>query len=90
MDRDAEAHAQPHGLPSIAFHLKHIARSVDRILTYAEGNSLSGEQLAAFKSEQNCKESLATLLAEVETSLTAEVWQIDHRQSVPDAVELAD
>jgi hypothetical protein len=65
---DAEAHAQPHGLPSIAFHLKHIARSVDRILTYAEGNSLSGEQLTALKSEKDGEESLAALLAEVEAS----------------------
>jgi hypothetical protein len=37
------------GLPSVAFHLRHIARSVDRILSYAEGKQLSGEQLAALK-----------------------------------------
>jgi uncharacterized damage-inducible protein DinB len=67
---DTEAHAQPHGLPSIAFHLKHIARSVDRILTYAEGNPLSGEQLAQLKSEQGGEESLAALLAEVEASFS--------------------
>jgi uncharacterized damage-inducible protein DinB len=65
---DAEAHAQPHGLPSIAFHLKHIARSVDRILTYAEGSPLSSEQLATLKSEQSGDETLAALLAEVEAS----------------------
>ena len=38
---DAEIHAQPLGLPSIAFLLRHIAGSVDRILTYAEGSQLS-------------------------------------------------
>ena len=38
---DAELHSQPLGLPSLAFHLRHIARSVDRNLTYAEGNQLS-------------------------------------------------
>ncbi len=48
---DAEVHSQPLGLPSIAFHLRHIARSVDRILTYAEGGQLSAEQLAALKTE---------------------------------------
>src|ERR1700722_8962031 len=48
---DAEVHAQPLGLTSIAFHLRHIARSVDRILTYAEGGQLSAEQMAALKSE---------------------------------------
>jgi uncharacterized damage-inducible protein DinB len=76
---DAEVHAQPHGLPSIAFHLKHIARSVDRILTYAEGNPLSGEQLAALKSEQSGEESLAALLAEVEASFNnaaGRVWEL--------------
>lgn len=50
---DAEVHAQPLGLTSIAFHLRHIARSVDRILTYAEGGQLSAEQLAALKTEQS-------------------------------------
>ena len=46
---DAEVHSQPLGLPSLAFHLRHIARSTDRILSYAEGNQLTSEQLAALK-----------------------------------------
>jgi hypothetical protein len=37
----AEVHSQPLGLTSIAFHLRHIAGSTDRILTYAEGGQLS-------------------------------------------------
>src|SRR5580698_10516695 len=41
---DAEVHAQPLGLPSVAYHLRHIARSTDRLLGYAEGNQLSAEQ----------------------------------------------
>jgi uncharacterized damage-inducible protein DinB len=65
---DAEVHLQPLGLTSIAFHLRHIARSTDRILTYAEGNQLSAEQLAALKAEQVGEESIGALLAEVETS----------------------
>jgi uncharacterized damage-inducible protein DinB len=73
---DAEVHSQPLGLTSIAFHLRHIARSVDRILTYAEGGRLSTEQLAALKTEQSEPqdggegklESLAVMLAEVEVS----------------------
>ena len=67
---DAEAHSQPLGLPSVAFHLRHIARSIDRILSYAEGKQLSAEQLAALKAEQNGDESLAQLLAEVEVSFS--------------------
>jgi uncharacterized damage-inducible protein DinB len=70
---DAEIHSSPLGLPSIAFHLRHIARSTDRILCYAEGNQLSADQLAALKSEQDGPEapesaSLAALLSEVEVS----------------------
>ncbi len=67
---DAEVHAQPLGLPSLAFHLHHIARSTDRILSYAEGNQLTSEQLASLKSEQTGEESLAALLAEVEISFS--------------------
>jgi uncharacterized damage-inducible protein DinB len=67
---DLEAHAQPLGLPSVSFHLKHIARSTDRLLTYAEGGQISGDQLALLKSEQVGSETLAELLAEVETSFS--------------------
>src|SRR6266702_2956178 len=65
---DVEVHAQPFGLTSISFHLKHIARSTDRLLNYAEGGQLSSEQLAALKGEQLGTETLAELLAEVETA----------------------
>jgi len=67
---DDESHSQPFGLPSIAFQLRHIARSVDRILSYAEEKQLSAEQLAALKAEQAGGETLAELLAEVMASLT--------------------
>ena len=48
---DAQLLARPHDLPSVAFHLRHIARSLDRLLTYAEGNQLTPAQLAALKTE---------------------------------------
>ena len=67
---DAEVHAQPLGLPSVSFHLKHIARSTDRLLTYAEGGQISSEQLALLKTEQGGEEPLSELLAEVETSFS--------------------
>ena len=67
---DAEVHAQPLGLTAISYHLKHIARSTDRILSYAEGKQLSAEQLAAMKGEQGGEETLAELLAEVEIALS--------------------
>jgi len=67
---DEEVQAQPLGLPSVAFHLRHIARSTDRILTYAEGGQISAEQLTLLKAEQSGEEPLAALLAEVETSFS--------------------
>jgi uncharacterized damage-inducible protein DinB len=67
---DAEVHTQPLGLSSVAFHLRHIARSTDRLLSYAEGNQLSSEQLSALKAEQSGEESLSALLAEVEVSFS--------------------
>ncbi len=80
---DAEVYAQPLGLTPIAFHLRHIARSTDRILTYAEGGQLSAAQLSALKTEQSGaekggagqggegkQETLAELLAEVQASFS--------------------
>ena len=67
---DDEVRSQPLGLNAIAFHLRHIARSTDRILTYAEGGQLTAEQLAVLKTEAAGDESLAELLAEVETSFS--------------------
>lgn len=67
---DAEVHAQPLGLNSVAFHLRHLAGATDRILTYAEGGQISSEQLAALKAEQGGEETLAALLAAVEASFS--------------------
>jgi len=67
---DEEVHAHPLGLPSVAFQLRHIARSVDRILCYAEGKQLSAEQLALLKAEQSGDETLAALLGEVTASFS--------------------
>ena len=67
---DAEVHSEPLGLTSVSFHLKHIARAVDRLLGYAEGNQLTSEQLAALKAELGGDETLAELLAEVEVSFS--------------------
>ncbi len=48
---DAELNERPLGLPPVAFHLRHIARSLDRLLTYAEGGQLSVEQITGLKGE---------------------------------------
>jgi len=48
---DDELNARPGDLSPVAFHLRHIARSTDRLLTYAENRSLSPEQITAMKQE---------------------------------------
>src|SRR5450432_3421897 len=52
---NTELNATPYGLPSIAFQLRHIAGSLDRLLTYAEGRSLNEQQLAALQSESGAE-----------------------------------
>jgi hypothetical protein len=39
------------GIAPVAFHLKHIGGSMDRLLTYAEGSRLTAEQITFMKSE---------------------------------------
>jgi uncharacterized damage-inducible protein DinB len=46
-----EVDARPAGLPSVAFQLRHISGSADRLLTYAEGRELSHEQMAELARE---------------------------------------
>ena len=48
---DTELWARPNGAPSLGFHLGHLAGSTNRLLTYARGERLSGEQLAALARE---------------------------------------
>jgi uncharacterized damage-inducible protein DinB len=42
---DEQMFQRPAGLPAVAFQLRHMVRSLDRLLTYAEGQQLSEEQL---------------------------------------------
>ena len=62
-------HAQPHGLPSVAFHIRHITCSIDRLLTYAEGFQLTDAQLSALKSESDPTDSIRTVLDEFHEGL---------------------
>src|SRR5262250_971949 len=39
--------AVPHGFGSVGFHLRHIAGSVERLMTYVQGRQLTAEQFAA-------------------------------------------
>ena len=63
----AQASARPFGAASIEFHLRHIAGSLDRLLTYARGETLSEQQLAALSSESAPNASDVEALAAIAT-----------------------
>jgi uncharacterized damage-inducible protein DinB len=65
---DAQLHERPGGTASVAFQLRHIARSVDRLLTYAEGGQLSQAQADALKSELDAGATHDDLFAELEAA----------------------
>ena len=48
---DEQLNARPAGVAPVAFHLRHMVRSADRLLTYANDRELSAEQTAALKTE---------------------------------------
>lgn len=73
---DAELNARPAALPSVAFHLRHIARSLDRLLTYAEGNQLTADQLAKRKSEVDPPAQREELFEELNSALQRSVQRI--------------
>jgi uncharacterized damage-inducible protein DinB len=67
--------ARPGGAAPIAYHVRHIAGSLDRLLTYARGEGLSPAQLDALKAESGSSattagELTATLDAAIETALS--------------------
>jgi uncharacterized damage-inducible protein DinB len=48
---DEELNARPGGIEPVAFHVRHIARSIDRLLSYAEGKALGENQFDALRKE---------------------------------------
>lgn len=67
---DAQLHARPAGVRPVAFHLLHIARSLDRLLTYAEGSGLSESQIAAIHTELEPDATREELFAELDAALS--------------------
>ncbi len=55
--------ATPHGFGSVGFHLRHIAGSTERLVTYLEGKQLSDAQMKALASEKDPGASREELLA---------------------------
>ena len=66
---DAQISKRPSGIASVCFHLRHIVRSLDRLLTYAEGGQLSEEQLRLLAGELDCEAKTSDVMQEFRTGL---------------------
>jgi uncharacterized damage-inducible protein DinB len=66
--------ATPHGFGSVGFHLRHIAGSTDRLMTYVSGGQLDGAQMAALKGEKEPRQNAPTremLLAAIDQAFAS-------------------
>lgn len=71
--------ARPAGVASVGFHLRHIPGVVDRLLTYARGESLNDAQLAYLRAEPDPGDpapSAAELLRGVDEGIARALAQI--------------
>src|SRR6476659_6923367 len=87
---DEELNARPGDVAPVAFHLRHIARSTDRLLTYAENQPLSPGQIALMKQELEPGAGRDQLFAELAGGLKSAAERIrtfpPERLSEPRAV----
>jgi uncharacterized damage-inducible protein DinB len=79
--------ARPFGLPSVGFQMRHMVRSLDRLLTYAEGQQLSEAQLASLKSEMESGGRREDLFAEFERGIESAIQRV--RAIAPTDYEVA-
>jgi uncharacterized damage-inducible protein DinB len=63
---------RPGGAASLGFHLRHVAGSIDRLLTYARGEALDSRQRAFLAAEQDAGDpatDAATLVRDARTAI---------------------
>lgn len=73
---DDQFNSQPCGIAPLAFHIRHIARSIDRLLSYAEGRQLTEEQIASLKGEFDGGATRSELFAELRAALETSAERI--------------
>jgi hypothetical protein len=82
---EEELEARPLGLPSVGFQMRHMVRSLDRLLTYLEGRQLSEEQMVALRSEMETACSRVEPFAEFEVGMATAAARV--RAVVPGSYE---
>ena len=73
---DQQWNARPLGLAPVAFHVRHLSRAIDRLLTYAEGHQLNVTQIAMMKSEMDPGAAGADVIVEFATTLNVSAERI--------------
>jgi uncharacterized damage-inducible protein DinB len=71
-----ELHATPGGAASVAFHLRHVAGSTDRLLTYARGDALDDAKRAALAREKEAGGDADSLIAELGAAIDRALAQL--------------
>jgi uncharacterized damage-inducible protein DinB len=84
---EEELDARPFALPSVGFQMRHMVRSLDRLLTYAEGRQLDDEQLASLKSEMDSAGRREDLFGEFERGIESAMQRV--RAIAPTDYEVA-
>ena len=85
--------ARPGGAAPVGFHLRHVAGSIDRLLTYARGEMLTQGQHEALAREQSpgapsesagalAQQAVAAIDRAIEVMRTVPVATLDHPRSV--------
>ncbi len=69
-----ELNARPNNAPSVAFHLRHVVGSIDRLLTYSRGENLNEAQFDFLNAEtknaeSNADEMIKEAIAKIENAL---------------------
>jgi uncharacterized damage-inducible protein DinB len=74
-----QVHLRPGRAASIAYHVRHAAGSLDRLFTYARGESLSPDQLRALAAEEHADtaETMATLVAGFDRAVDRALEQLN-------------
>ena len=60
---ETELWCEPHGLAPVGFQMRHIAGSIDRLLTYAVGQDLTAEQMSELRGERSADATLQEMRA---------------------------
>ena len=80
-----ELGVRPFGVASVAFHLRHMVRSLDRLLTYAEGRPLTEAQMEALRSELDEGVDAAQVIEEFFAGLDSAMLRV--RALLPETFE---